>query len=180
MKPADEHKTAFRCQFGHLEYTVAPFGLTNAPAIFQAMMLDIFREIFDIYVIVYLDDILIFSKNEEIHETHVKEVLRCSSSHKLYTKFSKCKFHFKNVEILVFVLCSDGISMAPDKVKAVHEWIPPKNQKELMSFLGFTNFYGYFIANYSAIANSLTSLLKKMYHFHGPRHIKNPSKSLKL
>ena len=161
MRFSDEHKTAFRCQFGHFKYTVMPFGLTNAPAVFQAMMLDIFRDIIDIYVIVYLDDILIFSENEKIHEIHVKEVLRRLSSNKLYAKLSKCLFHVKKVEFLGFVLSSDGISMAPNKVKAVQEWLPPKNQKELMSFLGFTNFYRKFIPNYSAIATSLTSLLKK-------------------
>jgi hypothetical protein len=161
MRTGDEHKTAFRCQFGHFEYIVMPFGLTNAPAVFQAMMLDIFRDIIDIYVIVYLDDILIFSESEKEHESHVKEVLRRLLEKKLYAKLSKCLFHTESVEFLGFILSSQGISMAPDKVKAVQDWLPPKSEKALMCFLGFTNFYRKFIPNYSAITTPLTSLLKK-------------------
>ena len=161
MRKGDEHKTAFRCQFGHFEYTVMPFGLTNAPAIFQGMMFDIFRDVIDIYVVIYLDDILIFSENEEDHIKHVKTVLSRLESNSLYAKLKKCSFHATTVEFLGFVISANGISMAKDKVDAVMSWSVPKSPKEIMSFLGFTNFYRRFIPNYSALALPLTSMLKK-------------------
>ena len=161
MKPGDEFKTAFRCKFGHFEYTVMPFGLTNAPAIFQSMMFDIFRDILDIFVVVYLDDILVFSPDLDSHIRHVSIVLQRLMENKLYAKLSKCVFDSHSVEFLGYIVSADGISMAVDKVDAVRSWNAPRNQKGVMSFLGFTNFYRRFIRDYSRIALPLTSLLKK-------------------
>ena len=103
IKPCDEWKTAFRCAFGHFEYTVMPFGLANAPAIFQSMMNQIFHDILDVFVIVYIDDLLIFSNSEDEHAEHVSEVLRRLREHQLYAKLSKCSFHVPAVEFLGFV-----------------------------------------------------------------------------
>ncbi len=100
IRPGDEWKTAFRTRYGHFEYTVMPFGLTNAPAVFQHLMNDIFREYMDEFVVVYLDDILIFSKNQEDHDKHVRLVLATLREHGLYTKLEKCEFNKSSVAFL--------------------------------------------------------------------------------
>lgn len=161
IKPGDEWKTAFRCQYGHYEYLVMPFGLANAPGVFQGMMVDIFRDILDVYVVVYLDDLLIFSENEDSHVQHVREVLQRLRKHKLYAKASKCVFHAKSVEFLGFVVSSSGISMAEDKLKSVRDWPTPTNVKQVQSFLGFVNFYRRFVRDFSRISLPLSDLTKK-------------------
>lgn len=180
MKQGDEYKTAFRCQFGHFEYKVMPFGLTNAPAVFQSMMFDIFRDILDIYVVVYLDDILIFSENIDKHRSHVSEVLQRLSDNHLYAKLSKCIFETNSVDFLGFVVSDKGINMAGDKVEAIKIWNAPKTQKDVMSFLGFTNFYRRFIRNYSRLALPLTSLLKKGVPFAWTPECENSFQNFKL
>lgn len=161
IRKGDEEKTAFRCQFGHFEYTVMPFGLCNAPAVFQAMMIDIFRDIIDRYVVIYLDDIMVFSPDFQAHVQHVREVLSRLQSHQLYVKLSKCQFHVPSVEFLGFVVSSNGFSMSNDKVASIQSWKQPTNPKELMSFLGFANYYRKFIPNFSKLGVPLFGLLKK-------------------
>lgn len=161
IRPGDEWKTAFRTRYGHFEYVVMPFGLTNAPAVFQHMANDVFREFLDIFVIIYLDDILIFSKTLEEHHIHVRQVLEKLRMHGLYAKMEKCSFHQDTVEFLGYVISPSGISMDPSKVKTVVEWRQPTNVKDVRSFLGFANFYRRFIKDYSKVALPLTELTKK-------------------
>lgn len=157
----DEYKTAFRTRYGSFEYLVMPFGLCNAPATFQHFMNDAFRDMLDQYVIIYLDDILIFSKNKEDHEQHVKSVLQRLRTHHLFAKSEKCIFHSKEVEFLGYKISEEGISMDENKVKSILSWPVPKNVKELQSFLGFSNFYRRFILGFSSITRPLHDLTKK-------------------
>jgi hypothetical protein len=161
IKEGDEWKTAFRTRYGHFEYNVMPFGLTNAPAIFQHLMNDIFREYLDRFVVCYLDDILIYSKNIEEHEEHVKMVLQKLREKGLYAKLEKCAFHQPKVEFLGYVISSEGLLMDPKKVQAVTEWALPKTVRDVQCFLGFANFYRIFIKNYSQVAAPLTRLTCK-------------------
>ena len=161
MRPGDEWKTAFRCHRGHFEYLVMPFGLTNAPAIFQSMMNSIFSDILDVFVVVYLDDILIFSPSLDDHRVHVSNVLFRLRSHNLFAKLSKCSFDQDNVEFLGHSISAFGISPLPEKVSAVTSWPTPSTVKAVQQFVGFTNYYRSFIPDYSALANPLTNLTKK-------------------
>ena len=161
IKKGDEWKTAFRTRRGLFEYTTMPFGLTNAPATFQHLVNHIFRDMLDIFVVVYLDDILIFSKNEDEHREHVRRVLQRLRENDLFAKPEKCEFHVDTVEYLGFIVSPTGISMDSVKVQAISEWEPPKSVHDLQVFLGFANYYRRFIRDYSKIAQPLTSLLKK-------------------
>ena len=161
VRPGDEWKTAFRTRYGLFEYTVMPFGLCNAPATFQHFMNDVFRDMLDVSVIVYLDDILIFSASEADHVRHVTEVLSRMEAHHLYAKLDKCHFHQTVVEFVGFIISGDGVKMDDRKVNTILEWQQPRSLKEVQSFLGFANFYRRFIRDYSAIARPLTALTKK-------------------
>jgi hypothetical protein len=138
-----------------------PFGLTNAPAIFQHLMNDVFREYLDRFVVCYLDDILIYSKNVEEHEEHVKLVLQKLREKGLYAKAEKCAFHQPKVEFLGYIISSEGLMMDPKKVQAVTDWASPKTVRDVQCFLGFANFYRIFIKNYSQVAAPLTRLTCK-------------------
>lgn len=161
----EEWKTAFRTKYGSFEYRVMPFGLTNAPASFQHLMNHIFRDMLDISVIVYLDDILIFSQSEEEHKGHVREVLRRLREFQLYAKPEKCEFHTNRVEFLGFIVTPNGIEMDPGKVEAITKWPKPNNLKELQSYLGFINFYRRFIEGFSRAARPLHDLTRKDAEF---------------
>ena len=137
----DEWKTAFRTRYGSFEWLVMPFGLTNAPAAFQRFMNDIFSDLLDVCVIVYLDDILIYSDNPSEHRRHVKEVLRRLRANGLYAAEKKCFFHQDRVEFLGFILSPEGLSMDEAKVKVIQDWPEPRKVKDVQSFLGFANFY---------------------------------------
>jgi hypothetical protein len=157
----DKWKTAFRTHYGSFEWNIMPFGLTNAPAAFQLFMNDIFRDLVDVCVIVYLDDILIFSDDLSQHEEHVKEVLRQLCQHGLYARANKCKFHSDRVKYLGYILSPDGLTMAQDKVQVIQDWPEPKKIKDIQSFLSFANFYPRFIYGYSDIVIPLTQLTRK-------------------
>ena len=157
----EEWKTAFRTRYGHFEYLVMPFGLTNAPASFQSLLNHILRHYLDHFVIVYLDDILIFSKNEDEHIEHVRTVLKCLEEHSLYVKGEKCMFHKPQVNFLGFEISEKGVFMDSSKVEVLKAWSEPKDVTSLLSFLGFANYYRRFIKDYSKIAQPLTSLLRK-------------------
>jgi len=138
-----------------------PFGLTNAPVAFQQFMNDIFSDLLDVYVMIYLDDILIYSNNMSEHHQHMKEVLKCLHKAGLYAKAEKCEFHSELVEYLEYILSSSGLTMSDDKIKIIQNWPEPKKVKDIQSFLGFTNFYCQFIFNYLDIVISLTHLTQK-------------------
>ena len=157
----DEWKTAFRTRYGTFEYMVMPFGLTNAPATFQRFMNDIFSDLLDVCVVVYLDDILIYSEDPAKHPDHVREVLAQLRENDLFCKPEKCEFHTDRIEFLGYVVSPDGVSMDEKKIKTILDWPEPRNVRDIQSFLGFANFYRRFIHNYSALSVPLTRLTRK-------------------
>lgn len=162
IKQGHEWKTAFRTRYGHFEYLVMPFGLTNAPATFQAHINSIFVDLLDITVIVYLDDILIFSKDPADHLKHVREVLYRLKQNNLYCRLDKCIFSATEVDFLGFVVSTNGIAMEKSRVKSIEDWPVPGTFREIQVFMGFANFYRRFILGFSGIAQPLTALLKGM------------------
>ncbi|KAJ8374999.1 hypothetical protein SKAU_G00055790 [Synaphobranchus kaupii] len=158
IREGDEWKTAFNTPLGHYEYLVVPFGLTNAPAVFQSMVNDVLRDLLGRSVFVYIDDILIFSQSPQEHVRHVREVLQRLLENQLFVKAEKCSFHASTVPFLGFIIEEGSIRADPVKIKAVTEWPQPTSRKHLQQFLGFANFYRRFIRNYSSIAAPLTKL----------------------
>lgn len=156
-----EWKTAFRTRYGHFQYRVMPFGLCNAPASFQTLVNDTLREYLDSFVVVYLDDILIFSTTPEEHTQHVRLVLQKLKDARLSLKLSKCEFNSLSISFLGFVISPNHISMDPEKVEAIKNWKDLSSVHDIQVFLGLTNFYKRFIANYSKLCVPLTALLKK-------------------
>ncbi|MBW0534889.1 hypothetical protein O181_074604 [Austropuccinia psidii MF-1] len=161
IKEGDEHLTAFKTKYGSYEYLVIPFGLINAPASFQNLVDDIFEYFLDIFVAVYLDDIMVFSSSEEEHVRNVASALQRLRDNKLFSKASKCLFHSSSVEYLGCVVSSDGLKIDSSKVQQILNCPQPKNIKALQSFLGFSNFYHCLIKKYSKKISALTSLLKE-------------------
>lgn len=161
IKEGDEWKTAFRTKYGHFEYTVMPFGLTNAPAQFQAYINQALIGLVDVTCIVYLDDILIFSKTEKEHVEHVKEVLARLREAKLYVKLSKCEWHTQRTEYLGYIVTPEGIRMDEDRIKTITEWPMPRTVRDIRVFVGFMNYYRRFIRNFSKLALPLTKLTQK-------------------
>jgi len=157
----DKWKTAFCTRYGAFEWSVMLFGLTNALAAFQRFMNDVFSNLLDVCIVIYLDNILIYSDNITQHQSHVKEVLKRLRKAGLYVKAKKCKFHSDSVEYLGYVLSPSGLTMSDTKVKTIQEWPEPKKVKNIQFFLGFTNFYRCFIFNYSDIVIPLTHLTRK-------------------
>ncbi|GJT57245.1 retrovirus-related pol polyprotein from transposon TNT 1-94 [Tanacetum coccineum] len=161
----DIPKTAFRTRYGHFEFTVMPFGLTNAPAIFMDLMNRVCRPYLDKFVIVFIDDILIYSKTQEEHVEHLRLVLELLKKEKLYAKFSKCEFWLREVQFLGHVINGNGIHVDPSKIEAVKNWKAPRTPTEVRSFLGLAGYYRRFIENFSKIAKSLTILTQKSKTF---------------
>ncbi|KAL0533347.1 hypothetical protein IC582_030166 [Cucumis melo] len=161
IKDADVPKTAFRSRYGHYEFIVMSFGLTNAPAVFMDLMNRVFREFLDTFVIVFIDDILIYSKTEAEHEEHLRIVLQTLWDNKLYAKFSKCEFWLKQVSFLGHVVSKAGVSVDPAKIEAVTGWTRPSTVSEVRSFLGLAGYYRRFVENFSRIATPLTQLTRK-------------------
>ena len=142
------------------------FGLTNAPAYFMYLMNSVFMPELDKFVMVFIDNILIYSKNEEEHAHHLHIVLQCLREHQLYAKFSKCDFWLKEVPFLGHVISAEGISVDPSKVHDVLDWEAPTSIPEIRSFLGLAGYYRRFIPEFSKIAKSMTELLKKGVKFY--------------
>jgi len=161
IAPGDEWKTAFHTCYGSYEWLVMPFGLTNAPAAFQWFVNTVFADMLDVCIIMYLDNILIYSEDMESHQQHVREVLRHLRLHGLFAKPEKCEFHSDSVEYLGYHLSLEGLTMSPDKIQTISDWPEPRKVKDIQSFLGFTNFYRHFIFNYSDIMVPLTQLTRK-------------------
>ena len=160
IKEGDEWKTAFRSRYGHFEYLVMPFGLANAPATFQAYINRALAGFVDVFCVVYLDDILIFSDSIDKHWDHVRQVLARLRRFELFANLKKCKFCTTEVEFLVFIVTTNGITMDPSRVSAIAQWPWPDSFHDVQVFLGFANFYRRFIKWYAKIAGPLSDLLK--------------------
>ena len=161
VREEDIPKTAFRTQRGHFEFVVMPFGVTNAPSTFQRMMNSLFKEELDDYVLVYLDDILVFSSTLEEHIAHIRKALERLRSAKLYARLHKCAFFQRRVEYLGFDVSAEGIQPSQEKVKAIVEWPKPQSVRDVRGFLGLASFYRRFIKQFSLKARPLTDLTRE-------------------
>jgi hypothetical protein len=160
IHPEDIHKTAFVTRYGQYEYTVVSFGLTNAPAYFMNMMNKVFMDELDKCVVVFIDNILVFSKTMEEHEEHLRIVFGKLRQHQVYAKFSKCEFWMEEVAFLGHVLSAKGVAADPSKIEAVSKCQSPKSVTEIRSFLGLVGYYCQFIENFSKIVKTVIELLK--------------------
>ena len=161
VQESDVPKTAFRTRYGHYEFLVMPFGLTNASAAFMDLMNRVFQLHLDRFVIVFIDDILVYSGSSEEHSEHLRIVLQTLRELQLYAKLSKCQFWLDRVAFLGHVISIEGVSVDPQKIEAVVNWKPPKNVSEVRSFLGLAGYYRKFVEGFSKIASPLTKLTRK-------------------
>ena len=157
----DVEKTAFRTRYGHFQFKVMPFGLTNAPATFMHLMNSIFREYLDEFVIVFLDDILIYSRNLADHLQHLRKVLTVLRKNQLYAKASKCAFAREEIDFLGHIVNKEGIKVDPAKTSAVEQWPTPQTPTQVRSFLGLCSYYRKFVAAFAKVAAPLHDLTRK-------------------
>jgi hypothetical protein len=165
IRSSDIPKTAFSTRYGLYEYLVMSFGLTNTPAYFMYLMNSVFMQELDKFVVVFIDDILIYSKIPEDHVKHLHVILQRLRDHHLYAKFSKCEFWLDTVKFLGHTISGDGISVDPSKVQEVMDWRPPTSVHQIRSFLGLAGYYRCFIPDFFRIAKPMTELLKKGVKF---------------
>jgi hypothetical protein len=161
IRESDKWKMVFIIHYGHFEYVVMPFGLINAPIVFQHMMNDVFHEYLDAFVVCYINDILIFSKNMADYECHVRLVSKKLWEVGIYAKLEKCGFHQSKVEFLGYIISRDDVCMESHKVQTIVDWATLTSVRDVQCFLGFINFYWWFIAHYSMIRTPLTCLTQK-------------------
>jgi hypothetical protein len=152
-------------RYGHYEFVVVPFGLTNAPANFMCLMNNVLNKFLDKLVLVFIDDILIYSKNREDHEEHLRLVLQVLREHQIYAKFSKCDFFQKQVHYLGHVISNEGIALDPNNIRSIMEWPTPKDLSDIKSFMGLAGYYRRFIKGFSKIDFPITALQKKGVKF---------------
>lgn len=161
LREGDAEKTAFTTKYGHFDYVVMAMGLCNAPATFESLMNHVLGEFIDEFVVVYLDDHLIFSDSEADHLEHIRKVLHRLEKHQLFVSPAKCKFFQPEMSFLGLVLGQGGIRVCPDKVRAVREWRKPVDVSQLRSFLVLVTFSKRFVEGFAEIATPLTNLTKK-------------------
>ncbi|GJV69219.1 putative reverse transcriptase domain-containing protein [Tanacetum coccineum] len=165
VREEDITKMAFRTRYGHYEFQVMPFGLTNAPAVFMDLMNRVCKPYLDKFVIVFIDNILIYSRNKKEHEEHLKVILELLKKEELYAKFSKCEFWIPKVQFLGHMIDSQGIHVDPTKIESIKDWASPKTPTEIRQFLGLAGYYRRFIKGFSKIAKSMTKLTQKGVKF---------------
>ncbi|KAL6184764.1 hypothetical protein ACLB2K_046164 [Fragaria x ananassa] len=165
IREGDIAKTAFRSRYGHYKFVVMPFGLTNAPAAFIDLMNRVFSPYLDRFVIVFIDDILVYSRSEKEHAKHLRIIMHTLRNSQLYVKLSKCEFWLDKVGFLGHVVSVEGLSVDPQKVEAVSNWRRPTTVMEIRSFLGLAGYYLRFVQDFSKIAAPLTMLTKKGVKF---------------
>jgi hypothetical protein len=161
IKEEDIHKTTYRTRYGNYEFVVVPFGLTNAPVVFMCLMNGIFRNYLDKFVIVFLDDILIYSKSEEENEHHLRLVLQVLREHQLYAKLSKYSFYQKKIHNLGHIILEQGIAVDLEKIEAIRGWQTPRNVSNIISFMGLDGYYRRFIVGFSKISHPINSFQNK-------------------
>nr|GEY61435.1 putative reverse transcriptase domain-containing protein [Tanacetum cinerariifolium] len=171
--------TAFRTRYGHYEFRVMPFSLTNAPSVFMDLMNRVCKPYLDKFVIVFIDDILIYSKDKEEHVEHLKTILELLKKEQLYTKFSKCHFWLESVQFLGHVIDSEGIHVDPAKIAAIKNWATPMTPTEVRQFLGLAGYYRRFIEGFSLISKPLTKLTQKNKKFEWETETKEAFQTLK-
>ncbi|KAL9252656.1 Retrovirus-related Pol polyprotein from transposon 297-like protein [Drosera capensis] len=162
IKAEDISKTAFRTRYGHYEFVVMPFDLTNAPAVFMDLMNKVFKQYLDHFVVVFIDDILVYSRD---HQEHLRTTLKTLRENELYAKFKKCEFWLTEVAFLGHVISGAGVKVDPKKIEAVTEWSRPSNVTEVRSFLGLARYYRRFVEGFSKIAMPLSKLTRKSTTF---------------
>jgi hypothetical protein len=165
MKEDDEWKTTFKTKHGLYEWLVMPFGLTNAPSMFMCLMNHVLRAFIGKFVVVYFDDILIYSKNLTEHLDHLRNVFSVLHSEKLYANLKRCAFCMEKIVFLRYVVTAQGIEMDEEKVKAIRDWPTPKSVSEVRSFRGLSSFYRHFVKDFSTIAVPLNEIVKKSVGF---------------
>nr|GEX64940.1 putative reverse transcriptase domain-containing protein [Tanacetum cinerariifolium] len=161
----DVSKMAFRTQYGHYEFQVMQFGLTNALAVFMDLMNRVYKPYLDKFVIVFIDDILIYLKNNKEHEEHLRTILKLLKKEELYAKFSKCEFWIPKVQFLGHVINNEGIHVDLAKIESIKDWVSPKSPTEIRQFLGLAGYYRRFIVGFSKIAKPMTKLTQKKIKF---------------
>ena len=179
VKEVNVPKTAFRTRYSHYEFLVMPFGLTNASVAFIDLMNRVFQSYVDQFVVVFIDDILVYSKDAQEHEQHLKIVLQTLREKKLYAKLSKCDFWLKEVSFLGHIVSMEGIRVDLIKIEVVVNWKPPRNVTEVRSFLGLAGYYRRFVRGFSVIASPLTKLLRKGIKFEWTDKCQNSFEQLK-
>ena len=161
VKDVDVPKTTFRTRYGHYEFLVMPFGLINASATFMDLMNRVFRPYLDQFVVVFIDNILVYSRDEQEHKQHLKIVLQTLREKRLYAKLSNCDFWLKEVSFLGHIVSAEGIRVDPAKIEAVVNWKPPRSVIKVRSFLGLVGYYRRLVKGFFVITSPLTKLLKK-------------------
>ena len=165
VRDSDISKTSFKTRYGHYEFVVMSFGLTNAPATFMDLMNSVFKQYLDLFVIVFIYDILIYSRSEEEHASHLRVVLQTLKDRQLFTKFSKCEFWLQSLAFLVHIVSSEGIRVDSRKIEAMKQCSRPTYATDIRIFLGLAGYYRRFVEGFASIASPLTRLTQKMVKF---------------